>query len=232
MTIRFDGRVAIVTGAGNGLGRAHALGLASRGARVVVNDFGGARDGSGGSLTPADAVVEEVRKAGGVAMADGADVSDFEQVSAMVERATKEWGSVDLLCANAGILRDKSFGKMEAADFKKVLDVHLVGSFYCCKAAWNGMRERNYGRVVRTTSSSGLYGNFGQANYGAAKSGMVGLMNVLAEEGRKYNVRVNTISPTAATRMTEELLPPEPLKLMRPEAIPPAVMFLLSNDAP
>jgi NAD(P)-dependent dehydrogenase (short-subunit alcohol dehydrogenase family) len=232
MTIRFDGRVAIVTGAGNGLGRAHALGLASRGAKVVVNDFGGARDGTGGSLSPAEAVVEEIRKAGGTAMADGADVSNFAQVTAMVARATKEWGSVDLLCANAGILRDKSFGKMEPADFAKVLEVHLVGSFYCAKAVWDGMRERNYGRIVLTTSSSGLYGNFGQANYGAAKSGMVGLMNVLAEEGRKYNVRVNTISPTAATRMTEELLPPEPLKLMRPEAITPAVEFLLSEDAP
>src|SRR5262249_24421717 len=213
-----------------GLGRADGVGLASRGGKVVVNDFGGARDGSGGSLTPAENVVEEIKKAGGTAMADGADVSSFEQVQAMVARATREWGSVDLLCANAGILRDKSFGKMEAPDFEKVLDVHLVGSFYSCKAVWDGMRERNYGRIVLTTSSSGLYGNFGQANYGVAKSGMVGLMNVLAEEGRKYNVRVNTISPTAATRMTEELLPPEPLKLMRPEAITPAVEFLLSED--
>jgi NAD(P)-dependent dehydrogenase (short-subunit alcohol dehydrogenase family) len=232
MAIRFDGRVAIVTGAGNGLGRAHALGLARRGARVVVNDFGGARDGTGGSLTPAESVVEDIRKAGGTAMANGADVSNFEQVKAMVEHATKEWGRVDLLCANAGILRDKAFAKMELADFAKVLQVHLVGTFYCCKAVWDGMRERNYGRIVLTTSSSGLYGNFGQANYGAAKAGMVGLMNVLAEEGRKNNIRVNTISPTAATRMTEELLPPEPLKLMRPEAITPAVEYLLSEDAP
>jgi len=232
MAIRFDGRVAIVTGAGNGLGKAHALGLASRGAKVVVNDFGGARDGSGGSLSPAEAVVEEIRKAGGTAMADGADVSNFEQVTAMVERATKEWGSVDLMCANAGILRDKSFGKMEAADFQKVLDVHLVGTFYCCKAVWAGMRDRSYGRIVLTTSSSGLYGNFGQANYGAAKSGMVGLMNVLAEEGRKNNIRVNIISPTAATRMTEELLPPQALQLMKPNAITPAVEYMLSEDAP
>lgn len=232
MAIRFDGRVAIVTGAGNGLGKAHALGLASRGAKVVVNDFGGARDGSGGSLSPAEAVVEEIRQAGGVAMADGADVSNFEQVTAMVERATREWGSVDLMCANAGILRDKSFGKMEAADFQKVLDVHLVGTFYCCKAAWAGMRDRNYGRIVLTTSSSGLYGNFGQANYGAAKSGMVGLMNVLAEEGRKSDIRVNIISPTAATRMTEELLPPQALQLMKPNAITPAVEYMLSEDAP
>jgi NAD(P)-dependent dehydrogenase (short-subunit alcohol dehydrogenase family) len=217
MTIRFDGRVAIVTGAGNGLGRAHALGLASRGAKVVVNDFGGGRDGTGGSLTPAETVVEEIRKAGGVAMADGADVSNFEQVQAMVDRATREWGSVDLLCANAGILRDKSFAKMEIADFAKVLDVHLMGTFYCCKAVWNGMRDRNYGRIVVTTSSSGLFGNFGQANYGAAKAGIVGLMNVLAEEGRKNDIRVNTISPTAA---------------MKPEAITPAVLYLLGEEAP
>jgi len=232
MTIRFDGRVAIVTGAGNGLGRAHALGLADRGAKVVVNDFGGSRDGAGGSLTPAETVVEEIRKAGGVAMADGADVSNFTQVKAMVERATEEWGSVDLLVANAGILRDKSFAKMEVADFAKVLDVHLVGTFYCCKAVWDGMRERNYGRIVLTTSSSGLFGNFGQANYGAAKAGLVGLMNVLAEEGRKNDIRVNTISPTAATRMTEELLPPQALALMKPEAITPAVLYLLAEDAP
>ena len=232
MTIRFDGRVAIVTGAGNGLGRAHALGLASRGAKVVVNDFGGARDGTGGSLTPADAVVQEIRKAGGEAMADGADVSNYEQVKAMVAKATEKWGSVDLLCANAGILRDKSFGKMEAADFAKVIDVHLTGSFYCCKAVWDGMRARNYGRIVLTTSSSGLYGNFGQANYGAAKSGMVGLMNVLAEEGRKSDIRVNIISPTAATRMTEELLPPQALELMKPESITPAVEYMLSENAP
>src|SRR3954447_8436662 len=232
MTIRFDGRVAIVTGAGNGLGRAHALGLAARGARVMVNDFGGARDGSGGSLTPAESVVEEIRQAGGEAIADGADVSNYEQVQAMVAKATEKWGSVDLLCANAGIIRDKSFAKMEIADFAKVLDVHLTGSFYCCKAVWRGMRERNYGRIVLTTSSSGLYGNFGQANYGAAKTGMIGLMNVLAEEGRKTDIRVNTISPTAATRMTEELLPPQALALMKPEAITPAVLFLLAEDAP
>jgi NAD(P)-dependent dehydrogenase (short-subunit alcohol dehydrogenase family) len=177
-------------------------------------------------------VVEEIRKAGGVAMADGADVSNFAQVTAMVERATKEWGGVDLLCANAGILLDKSFSKMEPADFAKVLDVHLTGTFNCCKAVWNGMRERNYGRIVLTTSSSGLYGNFGQANYGAAKTGMVGLMNVLAEEGRKTDIRVNIISPTAATRMTEELLQPQALQLMKPESITPAVEYLLSEDAP
>ncbi|MGM4886360.1 SDR family NAD(P)-dependent oxidoreductase [Tardiphaga sp. 20_F10_N6_6] len=232
MTIRFDGRVAIVTGAGNGLGRAHALGLAKLGAKVVVNDFGGARDGTGGSLTAAESVVEEIQAAGGTAVPDGADVSNFEQVKAMVDKATKEWGSVDLMCANAGILRDKSFAKMELADFAKVLDVHLTGTFYCCKAVWEGMRARNYGRIVLTTSSSGLYGNFGQANYGAAKTGMVGLMNVLAEEGRKTDIRVNIVSPTAATRMTEELLPAQALQLMKPEAITPAVEYLLSENAP
>jgi NAD(P)-dependent dehydrogenase (short-subunit alcohol dehydrogenase family) len=232
MTIRFDGRVAIVTGAGNGLGRAHALGLAARGARVVVNDFGGARDGSGGSRGPAEAVVEEIRKAGGEAVADEADVTNYRQVVDMVAKISDMWGRVDLLCANAGILRDKSFAKMEISDFAKVLDVHLTGTFYCCKAVWNGMRERNYGRIVVTTSSSGLYGNFGQANYGAAKTGMIGLMNVLAEEGRKTNIRVNMISPTAATRMTEELLPPQALALMKPESITPAVLFLLAEDAP
>lgn len=232
MAIRFDGRVAIVTGAGNGLGRAHALGLAALGAKVVVNDFGGARDGTGGSMTAAESVVEEIKKAGGTAMADGADVSNYEQVQAMVAKATKEWGSVDLLVANAGILRDKSFGKMELSDFQKVIDVHLAGTFYCCKAVWDGMKERNYGRIVLTTSSSGMFGNFGQANYGAAKAGIVGLMNVLAQEGRKTDIRVNTVSPTAATRMTEELLPPQALQLMKPEAITPAVLFLLSENAP
>lgn len=232
MAIRFDGRVAVVTGAGAGLGRAHALGLAKLGAKVVVNDMGAARDGSGGSLSPADAVVEEIIKAGGEAMADGADVSNYEQVKEMVARASMKWGSVDLMVANAGILRDKSFGKMEPDDFAKVIAVHLTGTYNCCKAVWDGMRERNYGRIVLTTSSSGLFGNFGQANYAAAKAGMVGLMNVLAEEGRKTNVRINTISPTAATRMTEGLIGPEILALMKPESITPAVLYLLSEDAP
>lgn len=232
MAIRFDGRVAIVTGAGAGLGRAHALGLAKLGARIVVNDMGAARDGSGGSVSPAEEVVEEIRKSGGEAIVNGADVSNYEQVKEMVAQATAKWGSVDLMVANAGILRDKSFGKMEPDDFAKVVSVHLTGTFNCCKAVWDGMRERNYGRIVVTTSSSGMFGNFGQANYGAAKAGIVGLMNVLAEEGRKTNIRVNTISPTAATRMTEGLIPPDVLALMKPEAITPAVMYLLSEDAP
>lgn len=232
MAIRFDGRVAIVTGAGAGLGRAHALGLAKLGAKVVVNDMGAKTDGSGGSATPAEAVVEEIRKAGGEAIANGADVSDFAQVKDMVAQAAAKWGSVDLMVANAGILRDKSFGKMEPEDFAKVIAVHLTGTFNCCKAVWDGMRERNYGRIVLTTSSSGLFGNFGQANYAAAKAGMVGLMNVLAEEGRKTNIKVNTISPTAATRMTEGLIGPEILALMKPESITPAVLYLLSEDGP
>jgi NAD(P)-dependent dehydrogenase (short-subunit alcohol dehydrogenase family) len=232
MTIRFDGRVAIVTGAGAGLGRAHALGLAKYGARVVVNDMGAARDGSGGSTHPAEVVAEEIRKAGGEAIVDGADVSNYEQVQDMVARAVAKWGSADLMVANAGILRDKSFGKMEPDDFAKVIAVHLTGTFNCCRAVWDGMKERNYGRIVVTTSSSGMFGNFGQANYGAAKAGIVGLMNVLAEEGRKSNIRVNTISPTAATRMTEGLIPPDVLALMKPEASTPAVLYMLGDDAP
>lgn len=232
MAIRFDGRVAVVTGAGAGLGRAHALGLAKLGAKVVVNDMGAKTDGTGGSASPAEAVVEEIRKAGGEAIADGSDVSNFEQVKEMVARAAMKWGSVDLMVANAGILRDKSFGKMEPDDFAKVIAVHLTGTYNCCKAVWDGMRERNYGRIVLTTSSSGLFGNFGQANYAAAKAGMVGLMNVLAEEGRKTNIKVNTISPTAATRMTEGLIGPDILALMKPESITPAVLYLLSEDAP
>lgn len=232
MAIRFDGRVAVVTGAGAGLGRAHALGLAKLGAKVVVNDMGAKTDGTGGSASPAEAVVEEIRKAGGEAIADGSDVSNFEQVKEMVARAAVKWGSVDLMVANAGILRDKSFAKMEPDDFAKVIAVHLTGTYNCCKAVWDGMRERNYGRIVITSSASGLFGNFGQANYGAAKAAMVGLMNVLAEEGRKTNIKVNTIAPTAATRMTEGLIGPEILALMKPESITPAVLYLLSEDAP
>ncbi len=194
--------------------------------------WGAARDGSGGSVSPAEAVVEEIRKAGGEAIANGADVSSYEQVKDVVAQATAKWGSVDLMVANAGILRDKSFGKMEPDDFAKVIAVHLTGTYNCCKAVWDGMRERNYGRIVVTSSASGLFGNFGQSNYGAAKAAMVGLMNVLAEEGRKTNIKVNTIAPTAATRMTEGLIGPEILALMKPEAITPAVLYLLSEDAP
>ena len=228
MTIRFDGRVAIVTGAGGGLGRCHALGLAARGAKVVVNDLG--RDGE-----PSEAstrVVREIEAAGGLAMANGADVANSAQVAAMVEAAHAKWGSVDILVNNAGILRDKTFAKMELADFELVLKVHLLGSAICTKAVWAGMRERNYGRVMFTASASGVYGNFGQANYGAAKAGMIGLMNVLHLEGVKNNIRVNTLLPTAATGMTEGLIPAEMAALMSPETVTPAVLFLVSENAP
>ncbi|KAA2242289.1 SDR family NAD(P)-dependent oxidoreductase [Salinarimonas soli] len=232
MSIRFDDRVAIVTGAGNGLGRSHALGLAARGARVVVNDLGGARDGTGGSSEAARAVVEEIRAAGGEAIADGANVAEFDQVQAMVERAKAKWGRVDILINNAGILRDKTFAKMSLDDFRAVIEVHLIGAVNGCKAVWETMRAQGYGRIVMTSSSSGLYGNFGQANYGAAKAGVVGLMNVLHQEGEKYGIRVNTLAPTAATRMTQDLIPPDRLALMAPEAITPGVLYLVSEEAP
>jgi len=228
MTIRFEPRVAIVTGAGGGLGRAHALGLAARGARVVVNDLG--RDG--GASDAARAVVAEITAHGGEAIADGADVSDMDQVQAMAARALSQWGRIDILVANAGILLDRSFIKMEMAEFRRVIEVHLLGSAYCAKAVWEPMREAKYGRIVFTSSASGLYGNFGQANYGAAKAGMVGLMNVLHQEGAKYGIRVNTLAPTAATRMTEGLLPPEAAAVLRPETVTPGVLFLVSEDAP
>ncbi|MFM0049348.1 SDR family NAD(P)-dependent oxidoreductase [Caballeronia grimmiae] len=232
MSIRFDGKVAIVTGAGAGLGRAHALAFAERGAMVVVNDFGGARDGTGGSSDAALAVVDEIRKAGGTAIADGANVADYDQVRAMVERAAAEFGRVDILVNNAGILRDKSFAKLEMGDIKAVLDVHLMGSINCSKAVWELMREQGYGRIVMTTSSSGMYGNFGQANYGAAKMGVIGLMNALTTEGRKNNIKVNTIAPVAATRMTADILPEAMLQRIQPERVTPAVLFLASDDAP
>lgn len=232
MTIRFDDRVAIVTGAGNGLGRSHALGLAARGAKVVVNDFGGARDGTGGSSDAARAVVEEIWAAGGQAIADGANVAEFDQVQAMVERARAAWGRIDILINNAGILRDKTFAKMSLDDFRAVVEVHLLGAVNGCKAVWETMRAQGYGRIVMTSSSSGLYGNFGQANYGAAKAGVVGLMNVLHQEGEKYGIRVNTLAPTAATRMTQDLIPSDRLALMSPEAITPGVLYLVSEEAP
>jgi NAD(P)-dependent dehydrogenase (short-subunit alcohol dehydrogenase family) len=232
MSIRFDGKVAIVTGAGAGLGRVHALALAERGAKVVVNDFGGARDGTGGSSAASLAVVEEIRKAGGVAIADGANVADFAQVDAMVKRAVSEFGRVDILVNNAGILRDKSFSKMELDDIKAVMDVHVMGSFNCSKAVWEVMRAQGYGRIVMTTSSSGMFGNFGQANYGAAKTALIGLMNALTAEGRKYDIRVNTIAPVAATRMTEDILPEALLQKIKPEYVTPAVLFLCAENAP
>ena len=232
MSIRFDGRVAIVTGAGAGLGRSHALGLAERGAKVVVLDMGGAVDGSGESANAAERVVEEIRDAGGEAFASALDVTDFAAVTAMARDVVARWGRIDILVNNAGILRDRTFAKMEMEDFRKVLDVHLMGSVHCTKAVWETMRQQNYGRIVFTSSSSGLYGNFGQSNYGAAKAALVGLMNVLHLEGRKHDIRVNTLAPTAATRMTEQLMSPQALQLLRPESITPGVLYLVSEVAP
>ncbi|MGJ7611712.1 MULTISPECIES: SDR family NAD(P)-dependent oxidoreductase [unclassified Variovorax] len=230
--IDFKGRVAIVTGAGGGLGRQHALALAARGAKVVVNDLGGARDGSGGSVSAAQAVVDEIEAAGGEAIANGASVTDFEAVQAMVKQAVDTWGRVDILVNNAGILRDKSFAKMELDDFRLVVDVHLMGAVNCTKAVWALMNEQKYGRIVMTTSSSGLYGNFGQSNYGAAKLALVGLMQTLSIEGAKNDIRVNCLAPTAATRMTEGLMPQEVLDALKPEAVVPAMLVLAAQDAP
>jgi NAD(P)-dependent dehydrogenase (short-subunit alcohol dehydrogenase family) len=230
--IRFDGRVAIVTGAGGGLGRSHALALAARGAKVVVNDLGGARDGAGGSLSAAEAVVQEIRAAGGEALADGASVTDETAVEAMVANALAAWGRVDILINNAGILRDKSFAKMSLEDFRAVIDVHLMGAVVCTKAVWETMRAQAYGRVVMTTSSSGLWGNFGQSNYGAAKMALVGLMQTLGLEGEKYGIRVNCLAPTAATRMTEGLMSPQVLAMLQPENVTPALLHLVSEEAP
>ena len=230
--IRFDGRVAIVTGAGVGLGRSHALGLAARGARVVVNDLGVSTDGQGGSGSAAEQVVDEIRAMGGQAMAHGADVADAVQVADMVARTMEAWGRIDILVNNAGILRDKTFAKMDLSDFRKVVEVHLMGSATVAHTVWPIMREQKYGRIVMTSSASGIYGNFGQSNYGAAKMGVVGLMNVLALEGARDNIRVNTLAPTAATRMTEDLLPPEALEVLQPETITPGLLYLVSDDAP
>ncbi|RYZ03310.1 MAG: SDR family NAD(P)-dependent oxidoreductase [Comamonadaceae bacterium] len=232
MNLDFSGRVAIVTGAGGGLGRQHALALAARGARVVVNDLGGARDGSGGALGAAQAVVDEIVAAGGEAIANGASVTDFAAVEGMVRQAIDRWGQVDVLVNNAGILRDKSFAKMSLDDFRLVLDVHLMGAVHCSKAVWDHMVARKYGRIVMTTSSSGLYGNFGQSNYGAAKMALVGLMQTLAIEGAKNDIRVNCLAPTAATRMTEGLMPPEVLDALDPQAVVPAMLVLAGTDAP
>ncbi|MEQ1682997.1 MAG: SDR family NAD(P)-dependent oxidoreductase [Burkholderiaceae bacterium] len=232
MTMRFDGRVAVVTGAGGGLGRQHALALAARGAKVVVNDLGGTLDGTGGTPSAALAVVEEIRQAGGEAMASGASVTDAAAVQAMVDDTMKAWGRIDILVNNAGILRDKSFTKMTLDDFRLVVEVHLMGAVNCSKAVWDIMRAQNYGRIVMTTSSSGLYGNFGQSNYGAAKMALVGLMQTLSIEGAKNNIHVNCLAPTAATRMTENLMPEAVLKLLQPETVTPGLLALVAEDAP
>lgn len=232
MTIDFTGQVAIVTGAGNGLGRCHALELAKRGAKVVINDLGGARDGSGASSAAADEVVNLITEAGGEAFAHGANVAKYDEVEDMVKQTMEKWGRVDILVNNAGILRDKTFAKMELADFQLVMDVHLMGSVNCTKAVWQIMRDQNYGRIVMTTSSSGMYGNFGQSNYGAAKMAVLGLMNTLVLEGAKNNIRVNALSPTAATRMTEDLLSEELLAMLQPEAVTAGLLTLCHEDSP
>lgn len=232
MSVDFSGRVAIVTGAGNGLGRSHALELAKRGAKVVVNDLGGARDGTGASSAAADEVVNLITEAGGEAFAHGANVAKFDEVEDMVKQAMERWGRVDILINNAGILRDKSFSKMELADFQLVMDVHLMGTVNCCKAVWEIMKEQQYGRIVMTTSSSGLYGNFGQTNYGAAKMAVIGLMNTLVLEGQKYDIRVNALAPTAGTRMTEDLMPEEILAMLKPEAVTAGALTLVTDEAP
>ena len=233
MTIRFDDQVAIVTGAGNGLGRSHALGLAARGAKVVVNDLGGARDGTGGSSEAAKQVVAEIEAAGGEAIANGANVADLSQVEQMVSEAMDKWGRVDILVNNAGILRDKSFAKGTMDDFRMVLDVHLMGSVHCTKAVWDIMKEQNYGRIVMTTSSSGMYGNFGQTNYGSAKMALVGFMNTLVLEGKKNGIHINCLSPTAGTRMLEDIVPDKKaMELLSVESVTAGLLTLCDNDAP
>jgi NAD(P)-dependent dehydrogenase (short-subunit alcohol dehydrogenase family) len=233
MTVSFEGKVAIVTGAGAGLGKSHALELARRGAKVVVNDLGGTVDGSGGSSEAAKKVVEEIKALGGEAIANGASVADRAGAASIVKDAVAAFGTVDILINNAGVLRDKSFRKMELSDLELVLNVHLLGSAYVTHAVWPIMLDKGYGRIVMTTSSSGLYGNFGQSNYGAAKLGVVGLMNTLKLEGARSNVHVNTIAPIAATRMTEGLGIPQALfDKLKPELITPAVLYLVSEQAP
>ena len=232
MTIRYDDKVAIVTGAGGGLGRSHALELAKRGAKVVVNDLGGSVNGEGQNSEAALAVVAEIEALGGEAMAHPANVANMEQVEDMVAQAMSRWGRIDILVNNAGILRDKSFSKMDLSDFRTVLEVHLMGSVNCTKAVWEIMKSQEYGRIVMTSSSSGLYGNFGQSNYGAAKLGVVGFMNTLAQEGAKYNIRVNALAPTAGTRMTEGLMSEQAFNLLTPETVTPAVLFMVGEDAP
>ena len=228
----FTDRVAIVTGAGGGLGRLHALALASRGAKVLVNDLGGMLDGTGGSPAAAQKVVDEITAMGGQAIANGASVTDFSAVQAMVAQAVAAWGRVDILVNNAGVLRDKSFAKMEMEDFRFVVDVHLMGAAHCCKAVWAQMLAQKYGRIVMTTSSTGLYGNFGQANYGAAKLAQVGLMQTLSIEGAKHGIHVNALAPTATTRMTEALFPEDVREAFKPEAVVPAMLVLAHESAP
>lgn len=232
MSFGFSGKVAIVTGAGGGLGRAHALALAERGVRVLVNDMGGSVNGTGADEGPAADVVAEIRLRGGVALVDRSDVTDQAAVQDMVRRVLEEWGRIDILINNAGILRDKSFAKADLSDFRKVIDVHLMGSVHCTKAVWPHMVSQQYGRIMMTTSASGIYGNFGQSSYGSAKSALVGLMNTLAIEGVRHGIRVNALAPTAATRMTRGLIEEDATTALTPESISPGALYLVSEDAP
>ena len=227
--IDFDGRVAIVTGAGGGLGRQHALLLASRGAKVVVNDLGGGRDGSGGGSQMADQVVQEIVDAGGQAVADYDGVHTWEGGQRIVQTAIDAFGRVDIVVNNAGILRDVSFAKLEEEQLDLVLKVHLYGAFHVTRAAWPHLREQGYGRVINTTSGSGLYGNFGQSNYSAAKLGQVGLTRTLAHEGAKYGINANVIAPIAKSRMTEDVMPEQLLERLEPEYVSPLVGYLASE---
>ncbi|HTG21758.1 MAG TPA: SDR family oxidoreductase [Reyranella sp.] len=230
MTIRFDNRVAIVTGAGNGLGRAHALLLASRGARVVVNDPGGAVDGKGGDHAAADKVVAEIKAAGGQAVPNYDSVADPKSAANIVKTAVDSFGTIDIVVNNAGVLRDKTFHNMTVDDFDFVVKVHFLGTAYVTHAAWPIMRAKAYGRVVVTSSNSAIYGNFGQANYGGAKLAVVGFMNALRLEGQKYNVLVNALAPVAGTRMTESLMTPEMLARLDPAFVSPMVAYLCSEQ--
>ena len=232
MTISFKDKVVIVTGAGGGLGRSHSLEFAKRGAKVVVNDLGGSVDGSGGSSDAANNVVKEITEAGGVAIPNGSSVTDDDGVKNMVDQTMEEFGRIDILINNAGILRDRSFTKMTMEDFTLVTDIHLMGSVKPTKMVWEIMKEQNYGRILVTTSSTGLYGNFGQSNYGAAKLGVVGFINTLKLEGQKYNINCNVLCPVAYTRMTENLMPPEAEQLLTPGSVTPAVIYLSSENGP